>query len=211
MTLTKVFRAGLAVAALLLASQQTQAAFIVGSTNFNFVGPDTVPNVQNLDNATGFAFPNGFLAGADRFGNYNTQLATNAPGTASALNFTSSSIGAVLTGNFMLDFNPGGSTKTFTATSGSIIARTFTPSGTFNATLFGLVNFTGFDPTPGIVTISFTQTAGQPNAISGSGSLASPFGGTPPVAPVPVPATLVLASIGGIVLAGARLLRRQIV
>ena len=210
MSVRQVFRFAIAALALVVAGQESRAAFIVGSTAFDFILPQTVPAPGNLDTATGFTFPTpGFNVNASRTGDYVSVLTTGATGNASSLNFSGTGPSSTLILPFILDFNPGsvGGARTFTAASGSILVRTFSPSGQLGATLFGAATFAGFQSTPAIVTLTFNQTGGPGQALSGSGTLASPF---PPQVPVPVPATIVLASLGGVMMAGARGLRRRL-
>jgi len=207
MSVRQIFRVALAAVALVVAGQPSQAAFIVGSTNFNFGGPDTTPNAQDLNTATGFVFRNPVVNGADRFGDFFTQLSPAITGTASPLTLTSASATATLMGTFTIDFSPiaGPPNQTFTATSGSVISRTMTPGRTLNLFLSGLIQFSGYEATPGQAVLGFTQVS-DGTAISGSGTLTA----FPPVTLVPLPPTLVLAAFGGVGLAGLRGVRRRV-
>lgn len=206
----RVVRAAIAAVAFAVSGQESRAESIVGSAAFDYVFLQPTPTPGNLDTATGIAFPTpAFTVDAARTGGYLGLLATGATGNATGLIFSGTASTSTLALPFVLDFNPGnvGGARTFTAASGSVSARTFSPHGVLGATLFGQVAFSGFTPTPGIVTLTFSQTAGPDTAIAGTGTLASPF----PVASVliPAPATVVLASLGGVMVAGARSLRRR--
>jgi len=205
MTVQNVFRIAIAAATVALASQDGRAAFISGSASFDFITPQTVPTAGNLDTATGFTFPtpNSFNVNASRTGDYLTALTTGQAGSATTLNFTGTGVNSSLVTPFILDF---GGSKTFTAASGSIIVRTFTPTGSFNAALFGTVAFAGFDRTPGLVTVAFTQTGGPSQALSGSGTLFSPVDA--PTVATPLPPTLALGVLGGFGMIGLGGLRR---
>lgn len=205
MIIRNVFRFAIAAAAIAFASQDGRAAFISGSASFDFINAQTVPTAGNLDTASGFTFPTpaSFNVNASRTGNYLTALTTGQSGTATPLNFTGTGVNSTLITPFVLDF---GGSKTFTASSGSVIVRTFRDTGNFSAALFGTVAFAGFDPTPGLVTVAFTQTGGPNQALSGSGTLFSPVD-APRIA-TPLPPTLALGVFGMLGLGGLGGFRR---
>jgi hypothetical protein len=209
MFIRQMLRVAIAAAVFVCVGQESRAAFIVGSVAFDFILPQATPTSGNLDTASGITFPTpAFNVNASRTGDYLSVLSTGSFGDSTVLNFSGTALNSTLNLPYILDFNPGnvGGVRTFTAASGSLVVRTFSPTGRLGADIFGTVSFNGFDATPGILTLSFNQTNGPGTAISGSGTLGSPF---PPIAAVPVPATFVLASLGGIMMAGARGLRRR--
>lgn len=210
MSVRQVFRVAIVALAFVVAGQESRAAFIVGSTAFDFVGETTVPTGGNLNTASGLTFGggtgvNGIQVNASRTGDFFSQLTFGAFGDVTSLNFNvaGAPVGSTLTLPFNITFAAG---KTFTSSSGVVVVRTTAPpgaAGRLSADILGTVNFTGFAPTAASLSVSFVQNGGPGNAIGGTGTLST-------IAPVPVPATFVLASLGGVMMAGARGLRRRL-
>ena len=189
-----------------LFGSQAQAAFIVGSTSFDLVNVTTSPTASSLDTASSIAFSS-LNVNANRTGNYTAALTTGAVGSATQpVAFSGTAVGSTLVTPYPT-FNFGGG-NTFTATSGSITSRVISPFSSLNIGLFGTVNFAGFDPTPGLLTIALSQSGGPGanNTLSGSGTLISPFG-LP--TPTPAPAAALVAGLGAVGLAGFRRVRRS--
>jgi hypothetical protein len=198
----------LAVAALLASQPAAHAAFATGSVGIAFVNPTPVPTSTSLATADGISFPLGtdFVVGANRFGDF-TVLNEFSTGTVTPpfLQFSSSADNSTLTQVTTFQFDQNGAT--FVATGGRIAGRIFDPStGNNSLTIFltGTINgLNGTSSTPANATLTFDQTG---TAVSGSGTIAA----APPVA-TPVPATALLAGLGGAFIVGTQRLRRRFV
>jgi hypothetical protein len=171
------------VAALAAATIGTsaQAAFITGSIGVNPSSTTTNPTAGQLSDVTSFTFGAGTTSSATL--DFLTAVGNGTATSISTLAFTGSTAGSTLAGTTTISFGAG---KTVTITGGTVLLNSGSNPGFYNASLTGVANITGYDPTA--VTIGYTanEVGGSVTSSFTIGSLNAP---PPPVLAVPAPPT----------------------